>query len=141
MALFPIDLLKTDKGIFGPSPAQGCFIRVSIAPFALNGETIETAARFDGIRLPDHDLQSLAGRSLIFPINPADGYIDGSIYINGAHHPIDVSEIRFGLAGEGMITASIICEIDFAFEGLGDFGKTPWTIDVTLRWDNEAQTA
>ena len=48
---------------------------------------VETSIRLDGIDLPSNP-KALAGRTCDFPVNPEDGYIDGSIYFFAAHHPV-----------------------------------------------------
>ena len=141
MSHFPTQLLHITNGLFGPHPMDGYFMRVSLAPFELEGALIETSARLDGVHLPTNDLNELADHSLNFQINPDAGYIDGSIYMDGAHHPVDVRQIIFGKMDADRIEARFVTEIDFAFEGLGDYAKTPWTFSVMLAWTDEAQNA
>src|SRR6185436_17732351 len=53
----------------------------------------KTAIQLDFIQLPDlpfRGYRALVGRTLKFPINPKPGYIDGSVYLDGEHEPIDV---------------------------------------------------
>ena len=117
------------------------FIRVPLKPFALEGATIETSVRLDFVRLPATDLDALSHRTFDFALNPDEGYIDGSIYMDGAHHPVDVSKIAFGRAVDDTIHAAFTSVIDFAFEGLSDFGKTPWSFETEIAWTSEAQPA
>ena len=141
MSLFPIHLLNVTDGLFGPHPIAGCFVRIFIAPFDLDGVVVKTSVRLDGVDLPNSDMRALAGQTLNAPINPEAGYIDGSIYIDGAHHPVDVRQIIFGKVEHEKINASFVTEIDFTFEGLGDYQKTPWTFSAMLAWTDEAQNA
>ena len=69
-------------------------IEIPIAEFILDEKTIETSLRLDFIRLPNK-LESYIGKKITFPVNPIEGYIDGSIYLRDAHNPFDVSEIHF----------------------------------------------
>lgn len=141
MTPFPTTLLVTDIGQFGPSLSGGCFIRVPIQPFALNGQNFQTSLRLDDILLPSHNLTCLSKTEVVFPVNPELGYIDGSMYLDGAHHPVDVRHMKFGLAEGRTISTHITSDIDFGFEGFADFAKTPWIFDVLLTWTDEVQVA
>jgi hypothetical protein len=141
LSKFPIALLQTDKGLFGPHPLEGYFIRIPIAAFSLESETVDTALRLDCVVLPTSHLQALSGSTLSFPTNPDDGFIDGSIYIGSGHHPIDVHEIKFAVTDGNSIQATITCEIDFEFEGLYDFEKTAWKFEALLEWTDKPQHA
>jgi hypothetical protein len=55
---------------------------------------IETEIVCDFIDLPGSDLTALSGHSFDFPVNPVDGYIDASVYLGGAHNPIDLTRIE-----------------------------------------------
>ncbi|MGT2430862.1 hypothetical protein ACU4HD_23250 [Cupriavidus basilensis] len=76
--------------------AHGADLQIELAPFVLGGAPVRTAIRLDGVSLPSPSLEGLAGRRLLFPLNPEPGYIDGSIYVDGRHRAVDVSELRFG---------------------------------------------
>ena len=141
MSKFPIASLQADKGLFGPHPLEGYFIRIPIAFFSLEAESINTAVRLDCVVLPTSNLQTLSGSTHSFPTNPDDGFIDGSIYIGSRHHPIDVHEIKFAATDGKSIKATIACEIDFGFEGLNDFEKTTWKFEALLEWIDKPQHA
>jgi len=68
--------------------------------------------------LPSLSPQQLAGRRFTFPSNPAPGYIDGSIYIEHAHHPFDVNAIAFVASADGGLTARILGVLMLEVEGL-----------------------
>ncbi|TOB14884.1 hypothetical protein CGK11_24915, partial [Vibrio parahaemolyticus] len=74
-------------------------LEIGIEPFELSlddySEKIETVISLNGINLPT-ELNELAGRTFTFPVNPDDGYIDGSVYFFAAHSPVDITEIKFG---------------------------------------------
>jgi hypothetical protein len=38
----------------------------------------------------------------VLPINPSDGYIDGSISLDGAQHPVDVTALSFHIGRDGL---------------------------------------
>jgi hypothetical protein len=61
---------------------------------------VDTLVRLDGIRLDLHEPRVQAQRSHRFPINPQDGYIDGSVYLLHPHVPLDVTELSFGAPWE-----------------------------------------
>jgi len=106
-------------------------IEVAIKPFTLPGHEdqgeVETALILEGIVLPSADLAHLAGKSYKFPVNPAPGYIDGSIYISHCHHPVDVTVIRFGEMSGEALAVEVEAVLDLEFEGLDDYVRTPWT--------------
>lgn len=74
-------------------------IEVGVAPFELSldgySENVDTCIRLDCVRIPRNPME-LEGREFAFPINPAPGYIDASIYFFAAHNPVDVTKIVFG---------------------------------------------
>ncbi|MFG2006657.1 hypothetical protein ACGFNU_46675 [Spirillospora sp. NPDC048911] len=80
-------------------------------PGAQGPELIETEFMLDPIRLPAEDLTALSGRTFTFPVNPHDGYIDGSIYLLATHNPVDITRIEFGEANEGEIHATLHAEL------------------------------
>ena len=77
---------------------------------------MSTEIRLEFIEVPAEDLSGLANRGFQFPVNPADGYIDGSIYLCGSHNPVDVTAIEFGPAGIDSISATVVARFDFEFE-------------------------
>jgi len=117
----------------------GFSIEIPIKPFELaiypdgTPELVETALRLDAVSLPTMDLTVLSGRTFAYPVNPDDGYIDGSIYIESAHHPADVSSIRFGAVAEEGLEAELAVNLRFEFEGLGEFADTHWICATHLR--------
>lgn len=113
--------------------ALGFSIEVPLAPFTLDGNILETKIRLEDVRLPTIDITKLAGKSFLFPTNPKPGYIDGSVYIEGAHHPVDVRSIRFGRTVRDAIEAELDVRFVFEFEGLGDYRNTSLTLLTHLR--------
>jgi hypothetical protein len=93
-------------------------ISLPISKFVLDNEIIDTSIRLDFIVLPEN-LESCIGKTLIFPINPAEGYIDGSVYIRSAHNPVDVTEIKFLNIENSKLNAEITMNFDFEFEAIG----------------------
>jgi hypothetical protein len=92
---FPVEKLKALPGrLF--AEALGLSIEVPLEPFTLDEEIVETKICLGDVGLPATDIAKLVGQSFLFPASPKPGYIDGSVYIRGAHHPVDVRSIRFG---------------------------------------------
>jgi hypothetical protein len=103
-------------------------IEISLAPFTLDGEAVETEISLAGVSLPTADVLKLAGRTFSFPVNPQTGYIDGSVYIQHAHYPVDVTSIRFGHAAGDAVEAAFEMLFLFEFEGLDDYQNTSCTL-------------
>lgn len=141
MVAFPIDLLKPQNGqIVGAPPHVA--ITIPLEPFTIpsgGGEQIKTALVLDPVGLPSSEPDDLAERTYNFPLNPAAGYIDGSIYIAFAHHPVDVSVIRFGRRESNGLWVTLEATIHFEFEGLDDYTRTPWTCDAFLAGPGPSQ--
>jgi hypothetical protein len=116
------------------SDRDGYDIRINLQPFMLDDESIKTAFCLDGVQLPE-DKQAWVNQTFTFPVNPHDGYIDGSIYLLCVHNPADVTSIRFGEIHDNLISAEFSIYIDFEFEGT-DFQNTNFVISVPLKIDD-----
>lgn len=77
----------------GPDDLATIHIRLNIL---IDGQDYDTSIRLDHIPGLGANPRKLAGRSFAFPVNPAEGYIDGSMYLHGRHHPVDVKLLHFG---------------------------------------------
>lgn len=127
MQEFPVEKLKPLPSRLSTEPI-GLSIEIPLAPFTLDGEVVETAIHLGGVSLPTADVLKLAGRTFSFPVNPKTGYIDGSVYIQHAHHPVDVTSIRFGHTAGGAVEAEFEMLFVFEFEGLDDYRNTSCTL-------------
>jgi len=126
MDAFPIKALRPRHAILSGEP--GCVsITILIKPFVWDAEITDTSIRLDGIELPSVHLADLAGKSFTFPINPEEGYIDGSIYLGSAHHPVDVTALSFPRARDGGLSVVVRGTYVFEHEGLADLRNTPFT--------------
>jgi len=129
MREFPVKKLK-------PLPASliargsGCAIKIPLEPFNLDGKTIETSIQLEDVSISAANLRDLAGHTFEFPRNPEPGYIDGSIYIVHAHHPVDVTSIRFCDMRGDYIEAEFEMTFVFEFEGLDDYRDAVTTLLV-----------
>lgn len=108
-------------------------IEIPLEPFAFDGETQQTSVRTDFIRFPVSSWRQLAHREFRFPVNPEEGYIDGSIYLGHAHNPADVTRIAFGDLRKNVLPATLDITFDFTFEGgaseLGVFSVS-WPVEL-----------
>jgi hypothetical protein len=83
-------------------------------------ELVTTEIVLDFIKLPADEPAALSRRTFTFPVKPADGYIDGSIYLVTTHCPVNVTRIEFGSAAGGQIPAAVHVHFDFdAARGIG----------------------
>lgn len=92
---------------------------------------VETEFRFDGVQLSE-DRQALPNQTFTFPVNPNDGYIDGSIYLCCVHAPADVTSTKFGDICGDLINAEFSIHLNFEFEG-PSFQNTTIAVSVPLR--------
>jgi hypothetical protein len=123
---FPVKLIQPSKGVLC-GIAGAASIEISLLPFAFNGVLIQTSIGLNNIAIPSVDVIVLAGQSFNFPVNPAVGYIDGSIYLDGAHHPVDVTRLSFFNASVKLAGLFV-----FEFEGLSEYGNTSFELSVPI---------
>jgi hypothetical protein len=91
--------------------------------FSSAGKMQNTSATLEFIDFGVKSWRELPERECTFPKNPEDGYIDGSLYLHGAHNPADTTRIRFGALREDFVLpTSLDIEFDFTQEGLDDLG-------------------
>jgi hypothetical protein len=93
-------------------------IIVPLTKFKLDEEIVDTTLWFDRVLLSE-PLQSYVGKTVTFPVNPTEGYIDGSTYLRGAHNPVDISIIKFLEIKNEMLTLELTMNFVFEFEGIG----------------------
>ena len=109
-------------------------IYVPFEAFEIDGETEETGFRLDFIRMEIKSLRDLENKTYEFPVNPEEGYIDGSMYLFNAHNPVDVTRRAFGKISHGAITATLTYMIVFEFEqtGYSNVNETELTVSVAF---------
>lgn len=107
-------------------------ISFSFQPFKLENEMVKTMLELGSISLPVKTWKEISGRTFDFPVNPEDGYIDGSVNLFDAHNPADATKLKFGSFRGRMIPVSITLCIDFSFEGNKDYGVVPLQLDTVL---------
>lgn len=131
MRKFPTSLLEPKIAVLSGQPHDAS-LDILLEQFILDEEVINAQIRLDGIEMPSLMLADLVGKSFAFPINPEDGYIDGSIYMDSAHHPVDVDNISFHLSRDETVTMVLKGVLDFEFEKLRHYEKTPFSLGVTV---------
>ena len=128
MQKFPLNFISPIKAMLSGTPNDAS-LEIELRPFEFNGELVETSIRMSGIVLPSSDLAVLAGNTFQFPVNPQPGYIDGSIYLDAAHHPVDATHLSFS-------STSIVVNgtLVFEYEGLDGFENTLFSFTVPVEW-------
>jgi hypothetical protein len=125
-----------DNPHLGILPTLFFSIVIPVRPFVYRGRMQKTEAVLEFINFGVESWTELPQREFAFPVNPEDGFIDGSLYLSaggcGGHNPADTTGIRFGpLTRKNILPASLDIQFDFTQEGFGDLG----TIDVTWNAD------
>ena len=93
-------------------------IVLPVSKFVLDGEITSTSIDLYAIELPE-TLESYIGKTVSFPVNPNEGYIDGSVFLRNAHNPVDVTEIRFLKVEKDFIELELTMTFDFEYEDVG----------------------
>lgn len=93
----PIDLFKVKLGGISRSEDGSYSITMDLEPFYWSGEEVNTEIRLDYINFNKLEFDQLSGKTFSFPTNLTDGYVDGSVYLEGHHNHIDVLLISFGV--------------------------------------------
>ena len=88
----------------------------------------ETEVRLDFIRIGLVDWRDLPGRAFVFPVNPAEGYVDGSVYFGHQHHYADLTRLHFGRLNGSTMTA--LATITFNFYKMSELPGLPETLTV-----------
>jgi len=131
MRNFPVHLIRPlSVKLWGSSKSAS--IEIPLAPFDLDGNAIQTTIWLENIRLPSTKLSRLQKQQFTFPSNPRNGYIDGSVYIQHAHHPVDVSSILFGILGPLGLPLTVEATMLLDCEGLMDYAATAIRIETIV---------
>lgn len=117
-------------------------MELPIEPFTFRGEVQRTRVSADMIRFPVRDWRAIVNREFTYPVNPKDGYIDGSIYLGHAHNPADITRIALGALTGDTLAAELDITFDFNYEaGAPDWGVFSVMWPVQLRCDPAALDA
>lgn len=134
MADFPCHLLSAASARCQPrsGPTRQAAITIALHPFLLDGQSVDTVIRLDGIALDLGEPRQQAGRSHRFPVNPQKGYIDGSICLLHRHVPLDVTELSFGAPDENTLPARLTGTLVFSAAGISTWSDTPLELAFAL---------
>ena len=122
----------------GIEPTLVFDIDIPLEPFQFQGQQVSTSVRLDFIRLPVvDDWREIAGQVYEFPINPVEGYIDGSGYLDNVHNTADVTRLTFGPIESGRISCSLKVTFDFTYEGPEELGVLGLEWDIHLTFDEQ----
>lgn len=103
-------------------------IEIIMRPFLRNDEIVDTSIRMDFVNLPSSLLNNLVGRSFDFPENPGSGYIDASIYLDNAHHPVNVSSLSFVKSRNEQLMLIVKGTYMLNVEGADELCSAPFTL-------------
>lgn len=111
------------KGQFNKEEGNYYSIVLPVSKFILDNEIISTSVQMYAIELTE-TLQNYIGKTVSFPLNPNDGYIDGSVYLKNAHNPVDVPKFKFLSIGKDILELELTMKFDFEYESIGFKNET-----------------
>jgi len=130
--LKPIEA-SMESYLFNGGQSHFINIYIKLAPLEFNGEIENTELRLEMIDVPFSSFSDLENSTYDFPVNPTNGFIDGSIYLSGQHIPVDVTHIEFKCFIGNIISSRMKGEVVFSAAGLD---KPPfpfeWRMDVSF---------
>ncbi len=101
------------------------------------GKPVKTEIQLDFIRLAIEQFADMEDKTFWFPVNPAAGYIDGSLLLGGSHHPVDCTRLAFASAQKGVIAVEAEYAIDFTQEGPAELGVVNGVLKTALAFDGK----
>jgi hypothetical protein len=123
-AHFSVDKLDFGIGTITKDTENKTYsIIIPISKFILDEQIVDTTIWLSRIILAE-PLENYIEKTITFPINPIEGYIDGSTYLRDAHNPVDVSEIHFIKMENEILTFEMTMNFVFEFEGIGFKNET-----------------
>lgn len=120
--VFSVTKWKFLQGEFNKEEGYYSII-LPVSKFVLDDEIVATSVQLYAIELPEN-LPSYIGETISFPLNPNDGYIDGSVYLRNVHNPVDVPKIKFLKLESDCIELEITMKFDFEYESIGFKNET-----------------
>ncbi|ABX04680.1 MAG TPA: hypothetical protein DEF47_01710 [Herpetosiphon sp.] len=128
---FTVLSLEYERGICHFSRGMHT-IEITLKPFILDGECVQTSIQADRIALPP-SLDDLLGQRFIFPRNPDAGYIDASLYLRQAHNPVYISSILFKNFVHDKRQIEVVMQMMFDFEEeMIGFANEALTLEIAL---------
>lgn len=128
MNTFNIKNLVAKHAIIFSSTDSEISIHIFMEPFIYQDEIVSPIIRLDDIDLPSTKLCNLVNKSLIF----TQGDLSGSIYLGGAHHPVDVIGLSFFLSRQNKLTVLVKGIYDFEYEGLDGVANEAFVLNTLL---------
>ena len=128
MGKFNIKSLIAKHAIIFSSTDSEISIHIFMEPFIYQEQILIPTIRLDNIDLPSIKLCDLVNSSFTF----TQGDIDGSIYLNGAHHPVDVLGLSFILTRQNQLTVLVKGIYDFEHEGFDDLLSEAFVLNTLL---------
>lgn len=110
-------------------------ISIDLDEIEFQNKTEETCIQLDFIKIHFRSFSDLQDKEFEFPVNPEEGYIDGSVYLDGQHIPVDVTKISFCSFDGDNIKARILGMVLFDYCGYKDPNQE-FDLEATLRFEN-----
>lgn len=110
-------------------------ITLDLEDVQFQGESEQTSIQLDFINFDFRSFLDIEGQEFEFPSNPDEGYIDGSIYLDYQHIPVDITQISFGSFDGSTIKAKLIGKILFDYCGYTE-PKQALNLEVMLQFEN-----
>jgi hypothetical protein len=106
-------------------------------PLEIDGVDLTTTElRLDLIRIGLVDFRDLPGQVFTFPINPVEGYVDGSIYFDSTHQYADLTRLQFGRFTGNTLAAEVTITFNFyknsALPNLPETVTVEWAIELDV---------
>ncbi|ODC03506.1 hypothetical protein BFW38_08050 [Terasakiispira papahanaumokuakeensis] len=110
-------------------------ISIDLDELEFQNETEETCIQLDFIKIHFRSFSDLQDKEFEFPVNPEERYIDGSIYLDSQHIPVDVTKISFCSFDGNNIKAKIFGMVLFDHCGYKEPNQE-FDLETTLRFEN-----
>lgn len=110
-------------------------IRIDLEEFQFQSEFEDTCIQLDFIKMKFNSFLDIENKEIEFALNPEDGYIDGSIYLDSQHVPVDISKISFSSFDKDNINAKFKGVVLFDYCGYEDLNQE-FIIETTLNFEN-----
>lgn len=110
-------------------------ISIDLDELEFQKETEETCIQLDFIKIYFRSFSDLQDKEFEFPVNPEEGYIDGSVYLDSQHIPVDVTKISFCSFDGDYIKAKIFGMVLFDYCGYKEPNQE-FELEATLRFEN-----
>ncbi|ENU21316.1 hypothetical protein F994_00160 [Acinetobacter bohemicus ANC 3994] len=128
MSTFNTKNLIAKHAIIFSSTDSEISIHIFIEPFIYQDEIISPTIRLDNIDLPSTKLCDLANRSFTFTQED----INGSIFLDGSHHPVDVLDLSFFLSRQNKLTIVVKGIYVFEYEGFDDLPNEAFVLSTLV---------